>query len=177
MLQKCLERHHLEATLWSEEENIRTWGTLPCYLAQLGAKICQWLHFGTEILHLHLFIGFSKVLIRFFSQWFSLNVPWFWYFSFRWLWTIFPWCSSMCSSMCPLLFFISSSIQCVFCPMVFHMFLWCSSIYRWCSSIVWWSSSFLPICLSFLWGWMRYDEVLFRDTMRAYWIYYMYTGI
>ena len=43
----------------------RTWSTFPCYLARLGAKICQWLHFGTEILHLHSFIGFSKVLIDF----------------------------------------------------------------------------------------------------------------
>ena len=63
---------------------------------------------------------FPRLLI--FSLWLSLIVPWFWYFSFRWFWTIFPWCSSMCPSMCPLLFFISSSYNVYFVPWCFTCF-------------------------------------------------------
>jgi hypothetical protein len=35
------------------------WGSLPCYLLQVGAKICHVLHFEAEISHLH---GFCSIL-------------------------------------------------------------------------------------------------------------------
>ena len=158
-MQECLGRHHLGTTLWWGDEKTRTWGTFPCYSAHFGATICDLLHFGREILQLHLFIGFSTVHKDFSLAFTDLSTvfiafPWCLSMSgwssfifsrllvfpngFRWILNILYWLFHDFRSLwtifplCSSTFPLSLSIlQCSFCLIVVHIVLWCSSVSRW----------------------------------------------